>query len=476
MVISQPLCILGQGLNKVPKLNIIIRVLSRRQHISGCNLSPLLFSIYICELGKILNKTGLGIEISNVNIVAILFADDIAIIVKDSKSLKILMKLLRKYFGILRLEISEKKTKIMHSDSETIYFPGDESLPSLELESVCHFKYLGIHVDCSPRKFTRKFNENMRKKADRYFYSVLSLARSGPDRSAMAYTIWTSCALPSVLYGTEIMAADSQTLKYLEILNNKIGKFILQSSQSSSNAAAHIDAGLRPVWAIIAEKSLLYARSVMEKPCHHWARLALNYHLMEASDSPYSAYLDKWMGKCGTTIRSQGLIKEAVKRAAIESVLVLKKNTNITSFAMSTPKRNWFRPKPWINDTLISKTVSEFRVCNAGFGNRAPAADGNRYKLCPLCLKRGAKILNNEVHVIIDCPSLHAYRQTCGLGPRIAGYRKLIKNMSSVKLYSILLNDSNQEIINKMGSDLIYMKEAWFKLMNINQEFRFREY
>ena len=76
--------------------------------------------------------------------------------------------------------------------------------------------------------------------------------------------------------------------------------------------------------------------------------------------------------------------------------------TSSSTFAMSypgsSPGNQWFRPKRWVTDSGLSKIFSDFRGCNAGLGNRAPAKNGRYYKLCPLCEKNGQKALNNEVN------------------------------------------------------------------------------
>ena len=43
----------------------------------GCVLSPILFSLYMNDLGRILQETNLGIEIGDTNISCLMFADDI---------------------------------------------------------------------------------------------------------------------------------------------------------------------------------------------------------------------------------------------------------------------------------------------------------------------------------------------------------------------------------------------------------------
>ena len=82
--------------------------------ISGCNLSPLLFAIFIAELGVILNSMGLGIGLALLNIVALLFADDLVLIVKNKKDLQKVVNMVRKFFYIHRLEMSNTNSKCFH--------------------------------------------------------------------------------------------------------------------------------------------------------------------------------------------------------------------------------------------------------------------------------------------------------------------------------------------------------------------------
>ena len=76
----------------------------------GCNLSPLLFAIFLNNLGQELNSSNLGIDLGNTNISAIFFADDIVLIGSVSKALDSLMKITQTYFFHHRLHISQIKT------------------------------------------------------------------------------------------------------------------------------------------------------------------------------------------------------------------------------------------------------------------------------------------------------------------------------------------------------------------------------
>ena len=236
-------------------------------------MSPLLFSIFIDSLGIELNGTNHGLPLGGLVVSAIMFADDLILIEKNKEALDQLMKITRRFFKVHRLTLSEEKSKVMMYDSSSglTTFHGDEELPSISLENVATFKYLGVHMSTLPYRFFRCHNEHMKKTAFKYMQSVLSLVKTGPDRASVAYTLWVNCALPAILYGCEVIPVTKDTLEVIERCQSRIGKFILQIPSSSSNAAVHIDAGLRPVWAVLAEKVVGYASTLLDKPNDYWA-------------------------------------------------------------------------------------------------------------------------------------------------------------------------------------------------------------
>ena len=134
-------------------------------------------------------------------------------------------------------------------------FQGSSTLSPVILEQVLNFKYLGVPLGCSPISLFKSFNDQVKKKARNYLSSVLSLVKTGPDRSDMAYTLWSTCALPSILYGAEVLPLLQSTILEVERCQTIVGKFILQLPTNSANVSSHIDAGLKPVWSVIAEKS-----------------------------------------------------------------------------------------------------------------------------------------------------------------------------------------------------------------------------
>ena len=362
----------------------------------------MLFSIFINELGSELNLAGCGISLSSLKISSIFFADDIVLVSKDKQGLDKLIMIAKKFCDNHHLQISATKSKIMSHDAATgkvTFNLGNED--TITLDQALAFKYLGITVSSRPYGLFKAHNENVKAKARQYLYRVLSLVKTGPDRSNLAFSLWRNVALPAILYGCEVVPLNQDTIQEIERCQARVGKFMLQLPVSSTNVSTNIDCGFRPVWSIIAERVLNYASRVMGMPPSNWAKLAFEYHLGTKPASSYLKYLMKWKDATQTFGVHSKQVGKNVKYFAIQDIINSKKMTSTTAFPLSFPgltkHTRWFRPKPWVNDSGFTKIFAEFRTCNAGLGNRGPTKDGQFFKLCPLCSTDENINLNNEV-------------------------------------------------------------------------------
>ena len=69
--------------------------------------------------------------------------------------------------------------------------------------------------------------------------------------------------------------------------------------------------------------------------------------------------------------------------------------------------------------------------------------------------------------MLIDCPEMTSYRNSCSLGSFISAYLKMQPQISSIKIYALYLNDSKPETMHKKALDLYHMKLGWYRQMNI---------
>ena len=188
----------------------------------------------------------------------------------------------------------------------------------------------------------------------------------------------------------------------LEKCNTSIGRFILQVPRGSANIATYIDAGLKPIRTVVAERVLLYAHSTMQKSEKNWASVAMKEHLENGLTSAYSKYLMQFRTMTGSSLLSSTHIRSKVRSSAISQILTGQKKVIRSTFAIRGPepsltKNSWFKKKSWVSDNSYSRIFASFRVMHTGLGNRGPLSNGRTCKLCPLCQEKGAVALNNEV-------------------------------------------------------------------------------
>ena len=144
----------------------------------------------------------------------------------------------------------------------------------------------------------------------------------------------------------------------------------------------------------------------MIKPENSWVKIAMTENINEGLKSEYTKYVQYWKTKTNCFGLSLAQTKKQINHTAVIDVLKKRQSSSTTAFALSVPHNSftssWFKPKPWVSDSGISKIYAQFRASNSGLGNRGPAVNGQFYKMCPLCHKNGIKALNNEVRYLIN--------------------------------------------------------------------------
>ena len=113
----------------------------------GCLLSPLLFALFLSDLNNFLLDGAGGITLWDTRICAMLYADDLILAAESSADLQAQMDLLGFYANNLKMEISQKKTKVLvfrkssarSNRIQKIWSTGDIIL----IDEAKSYKYLG---------------------------------------------------------------------------------------------------------------------------------------------------------------------------------------------------------------------------------------------------------------------------------------------------------------------------------------------
>ena len=79
----------------------------------GCLLSPILFAMFLNDLNKFLLEKVSGVRIWDEQICAIHYVDDLILVAESENELRIQMNQLGIYSNLVKLEVSQKKTKVV---------------------------------------------------------------------------------------------------------------------------------------------------------------------------------------------------------------------------------------------------------------------------------------------------------------------------------------------------------------------------
>ncbi|KMQ86480.1 hypothetical protein RF55_14524 [Lasius niger] len=85
----------------------------------GCVLSPALFSLYIADIDKELEKRNIGgIALGKSRIWTLAYADDMVIVAKNKEALESMMEIFKRFIKERKLELNVEKTKIVVFNSK----------------------------------------------------------------------------------------------------------------------------------------------------------------------------------------------------------------------------------------------------------------------------------------------------------------------------------------------------------------------
>ena len=214
----------------------------------GCSLSPLLFAIYISDIGDTLSNSSLGFTIEGQPIAGLLFADDIVLISKTAEGLKTLFAIVKSHCDKLLLEINtgEGKSEIISPADDVWDIVDDVGAVSLTLRQVLHYKYLGLESHLSPAMTCRAKNAKCIQTANKYKFACLHIGKRGPDVVDATLATWVNIAVPSILFGCESIIFTQTTIAAIESVQAQVAKRLLGLPSNTANVCAQTELGIIP--------------------------------------------------------------------------------------------------------------------------------------------------------------------------------------------------------------------------------------
>ena len=371
----------------------------------GCSLSPILFALYISDLGHELCRSGEGFDIEDVNISALFFADDIVLLSPKAAGLKKLLDISQRHFKLLKLSFSRSKTQVISESTTDFNINVDTDEEFFTLEKVLEYKYLGLDTF---RSLFKTIVEKQRKsilKAKQFKGACLNIANRGPDVSFLASCLWLNVALPTILYACESIPFSDTNILTLNRIQSQLAKCLLGVPITSPNFVAQAELGFPHVahslWSLQLNSYLRWR----DLPYDRWPKKAMLEHLSGRWKSDYFEYITEIKNSISIPfIYTKSMIKEY-----LDKFFINKLNDEITNSSLPAyrPMQSITRGK-FINEGETSSITVGMKVNNC---RDKPTQGKDRSQSCPLC----PGVLASEFHVAWICPRLSSLRRDVGI-------------------------------------------------------------
>ncbi len=206
----------------------------------GCLLSPLLFNIYMNDLSEEIKAMNSGVNIDDVIIAILMFADDIALIVENEGDLQKMMDKLNSWekWKIVR---NEKKTQVMHFRPSCIKCRKHIfTCGRAEIQVVDKYRYLGLvfneFMDMS------QMAEVVVQAASRALGVLISKYKSHGSLPFAVYSrLYYALVQPILDYGAAVWG--TREFRFINDIQHRACKVFLEVGKSTPTATILADMG-----------------------------------------------------------------------------------------------------------------------------------------------------------------------------------------------------------------------------------------
>ena len=269
-------------------------VSSNRGVRQGCILSPILFAIYTEELAVRVKEKGLGMKVGNERLSLLMYADEIIILSENGNDLQLMLGVVNEYSVELGLKFGMDKGQIMIVNNNQVDVERTWRLGENDVMRTNEYKYLGVTLNvkgCEQAKSEKIFKTNQ------WYGRVANIARYRANKYLVVRELWKGMAVPSIMYGMNVLNWTECELQKLEVIQNKVGRVALGANGYVGVEAVRGDMG----WSTFSERSMkgniMYKLRLERMSGAKWVRKVYNDIGIES----------KWLKSCKRIVRKCGL-------------------------------------------------------------------------------------------------------------------------------------------------------------------------
>ena len=272
-------------------------VKSERGVRQGCILSPTLFSLYTEELAARLRRMNVGVNVGRDKINILMYADDIVVMSESAGELQRMLDVVSEYGRDFAVKFSREKSKVMIVNRSEDERDATWRLGEDELQQENEYKYLGVWM--SPNGCEKMKNEKI-SMTNQWVGRLGSVARMRASKYDVLRDVWKSVAVPSIMYGMDVIAWNESEIDKLEVGQNRVARMALNAPRYAAREALRGDMG----WSTFRErlmKAILRYKARLE--CLEDNRLARKVYLWNVRSSRWGKMCTRMVSRSSMNFR-----------------------------------------------------------------------------------------------------------------------------------------------------------------------------
>ena len=386
----------------------------------GCILSPLLFNIFLSDLGVRLEKPeSQPVEISPGEALGcLIWADDLLILSQTEKGLNNMLKELKQYSEENGLKINMDKTQTMIFNKTGRHMRRDFYLGDLKVKTTREYKYLGFKI--TPSGEITSGLRDLRDRALKAYYKLKN--KLGPhfrDHPEITLKLFNTLIKPILLYASDLWG----TLKLpknnpFDKLHLRFCKELLGVQIQTTNSGVLLELG-----------QLLLEHYAIKNSIKNWARIAGEGIANDLIKKSYNFSLTKelsWAAQIKLNLSSIGMLELFVTKYQSSHVEAFQRMTDIfyqdtfAEIAEDSSKLRTFstlKHNRGIEKYLISNIKQDQRIAmtKLRLSNHELMIEKGRHlkvdrnlRFCPFCPTK----IESEKHLMLNCRAYKHIRDT----------------------------------------------------------------
>ena len=389
----------------------------------GCVLSPVLFCIYIHQFTKLLNDHKLGVNVCNVRVGSLFWADDIVLIADNEHDLQKMLNLAADFANNWKLSFNHTKSNVLiigkRINKDYLWHLGNNCIKEVDT-----YKYLGVTFN---RNLTdHNHIEEVIKKGYRMIGYIKSIIEGQDDFNRVYYgdILWKNLGLSTINYASSVwMPSNVKDRKRLETLQNLMARTILKAPRNTPIECLLGDLGWQPVATLQDKLRVKYYDRLCKMPLHRWPKLLFNATSMIYTCNSKNKHL-RWLSFVHNVFTDYGF-DHAFDNIPINDKTFLYRFGNVVLDVNNQNWKNGVQLKSSLRNYALLKDnprLEDYLLCNKEFfaaslkfkarsntlqlNNRTYHWNNDGNNICPLC-KNGIEDLK---HFMFICKPLQCIR------------------------------------------------------------------